>query len=179
MLPMFGIKKTGSIPCLVLLVTLLLISSCHLGSLNRSRILDCTPAAVVPISTCPGGNGGPSVKTAAENACLTLADCKRMALDRNLELLAGRVEELTKAALRDSNQKRIMPHLLFVGELSERDNYGYAFSDVLGQEGLNPNPSASPAQTGVTSYSVGHERSTWRYTLELNWSPTDAALAYI
>jgi outer membrane protein TolC len=71
-----------------------------------------------------------------------------------------------------------MPHLLFVGELSERDNYGYAFSDVLGQEGLNPNSAASPAQTGVTSYSVGHERSTWRYTLEMNWSPTDAALAY-
>jgi outer membrane protein TolC len=30
----------------------------------------------------------------------------------------------------------------------------------------------------VTNYSVGHERTTFRYNLQLRWSPTDAALAY-
>ncbi len=181
MLRMCGTEKTGSTTCLVLLFTLFLTSSCHLSPLSRLRNFDCKPVAAVPINaslTGNGGTGGNSGKPAVENACFTLDDCRRIALSRNLDLLAGRVEEFTKAALRDSNKKRILPHMLFIGELSGRDNYGYAFSDVLGQEGLNPNPATSPAGTGVTSYSVGHERSTWRYALELNWSPTDAALAY-
>jgi outer membrane protein TolC len=142
------------------------------------RFPDRMPAPTVPANGCPSEDRGYSVKTATQRAYLTLEDCKRTALARNLDLQAARVEEWTKAAIRDSNKKRILPHLLFMSELSDRDNYGYAFSDVLGQEGLNPNPGAAPAQTGVTSYSVSHERSTWRYTLEMNWSPTDAALAY-
>lgn len=108
---------------------------------------------------------------------LTLEECKQMALARNLDLHAARVDEFTKRWIRDSNRTKILPHLVFASELSNRDNYGYAFSDVLGQEGVNPDPAATTG-TGVTNYSVGHERSTWRYTLELNWSPTDAALAY-
>jgi len=109
---------------------------------------------------------------------LELEECKQMALARNLDLHAARVDELTKRSIRDSNRTKILPHLVFASELSNRDNYGYAFSDVLGQEGINPDPAAGAGGTGVTNYSVGHERSTWRYSFELNWSPTDAALAY-
>jgi outer membrane protein TolC len=107
---------------------------------------------------------------------LSLEDCRRLALTRNLDLQAARVDELTKAALRQSGEKKILPHLVFNAELSERDNYRYSFSDVLGREGLTPEPAA--LGTGVTNYSVGHERSSWRYSMELNWSPNDAALAY-
>jgi len=166
-----------SVPCALLLIMLLPISSCRLGSIDPFRVSDRLPADGVSANSGPNENPGDSSKKVTESACLTLEDCKRITLTRNLDLQAARVEEFTKAAIRDSNQKRILPHLLFISELSERDNYGYAFSDVLGQEGLNPNPGA-PGQTGVTSYSVGHERNTWRYNLELNWSPTDAALAY-
>ncbi|MFH0821160.1 MAG: TolC family protein, partial [Pseudomonadota bacterium] len=45
-------------------------------------------------------------------------------------------------------------------------------------EGRTPGPAGGIGSTGVTNFSVGHERSTWRYNLELRWSPTDAALAY-
>jgi outer membrane protein TolC len=117
----------------------------------------------------------PSANITGKKA-LSLEDCRNLALTRNLEIQAARVEELTKAALRDSRQKRILPHLIFNAQLSERDNYRYAFSDVLGQEGRTPSPTTTG--TGVINYSVGRERNTWRYTMELNWSPNDAALAY-
>lgn len=107
---------------------------------------------------------------------LTLQECRNLALSRNLKIQAARVNELTKAALRESQIKKTLPHLIFNAELSERDNYAYTFSDVLGFEGLTPSPSNFGA--GVTNYSVGSERNTWRYKLELNWSPNDAILAY-
>ncbi len=178
MLQVFGAEMAKSVSCVALLILLLPMSSCRLGSISAFRCRDHIPAAAVRIESRSCENLGDSDATLTKSACLTLEDCKRTALARNLDLQAARIEEWTKAAMRDSNKKRILPHLLFTSELSERDNYGYAFSDVLGQEGLNPNPGATPAQTGVTSYSVSHERSTWRYSLELNWSPTDAALAY-
>jgi len=119
----------------------------------------------------------PDTSTAPKQR-LTLDECKQIALARNLDLQTARVDELTKLSISDSNRSKLLPHLVFASELSNRDNYGYAFSDVLGQEGLNPDPASGTAGTGVTNYSVGHERSTWRYSMELNWSPTDAALAY-
>lgn len=109
---------------------------------------------------------------------LTLGDCRDLALARNLDLRAAKVDELTREMIRDSSGKKILPHLVWASELGQRDNYGYSFSDVLGQEGLSPNPGAPGAGSGVTNYSVGHERGTWRYSMELNWSPTDALLAY-
>ena len=65
--------------------------------------------------------------------------------------------------------------MTFSGDLNQRDNPLYSYADVLGQEGLVP---ATESGTGVTNFSTGHERSTWRYFLETRWSPIDAALAY-
>jgi outer membrane protein TolC len=107
---------------------------------------------------------------------LTFDDCRGLVLNRNFDLHVARFEEMTKDAIALSHGKKMLPHLVLASELSQRDNYGYSFSDVLGQEGVNPNPGAG--NTGVTNYSVGHERTTWRYSFELNWSPTDTALAY-
>jgi outer membrane protein TolC len=107
---------------------------------------------------------------------LTLEDCRRIALANNLELMAARIEELTKKAVEFSNMTKMLPHFLFSGDLNERDNQPYSFSDVMGQEGGNPNPGTGGA--GVTSYSTSHERSNWRYSIEARWTPTDAALAY-
>lgn len=107
---------------------------------------------------------------------LTLADCRSIALANNLDLQVARTEELTKRAVEWSNKTKLLPHFLASGELSQRDNPPYSYSDVLGQEGRTPNPGSGG--TGVTNYSTSHERSTWRYVLEMRWSPTDAALAY-
>ncbi|MFH0824422.1 MAG: TolC family protein [Pseudomonadota bacterium] len=109
---------------------------------------------------------------------LTLEDCRSLALSRNPDMHAARAEEMIKTAIERGNRTKLLPHLLFSGELSLRDNYGYSFSDVLGQEGLTPDPTSASGGTGVTNFSAGHERSTWRYAVEANWSPTDAALAY-
>ncbi len=107
---------------------------------------------------------------------LTREDCRALALANNLELQAARLEELTRKAIEYSNQKRILPHFLFSGDLSEKSALRFSYSDVLGKEGLPPN--IGGGGTGVTSFSTGHERSTWYYVLETRWSPTDAALAY-
>jgi len=108
--------------------------------------------------------------------CLTLEDCRSMALKNNLELQIARVDEITKDALKNSALARGLPHFAFSSELRERDNPPYSYADVLGQEGVSPNP--ADAGTGVTNYSTSRERTTWRYVLETRWSSVDAVLAY-
>ena len=109
---------------------------------------------------------------------LSLEHCKKIALSQNLELQLARVEEVTREAIRDSSRTKMLPHLIFAGDLGERDNYAYSYSDVIGREGLNPRSAEASGSTGVTNFSVGQERNKWRYDLELRWSPTDTALAY-
>jgi outer membrane protein TolC len=107
---------------------------------------------------------------------LSLEDCRSFALANNLDLQVARLDEFTKSAVAYSNKTKMLPHFAFSGDLSQRDNPPYAYSDVLGQEGRTPQPSSEG--TGVTNFSSSHERSTWRYALETRWSPTDVALAY-
>jgi outer membrane protein TolC len=156
----------------------LAVCSCQVLRSHVARAPVPTAASLSSVAQIPIEQKTAPAPTGAAKPRLTLEECKRIALARNLDLQAARVDEFTKLSIRDSNRNKLLPHLVFASELSNRDNYGYAFSDVLGQEGLNPDPAASNAGTGVTNYSVGHERSTWRYSMELNWSPTDAALAY-
>ncbi len=107
--------------------------------------------------------------------CLTLEDCRAIALANNLDLQAARVDEFAREAIKDTALTRALPHLTFTGDLNQRDNPLYSYADVLGQEGLAP---TTESGTGVTNFSTGHERTTWRYFLETRWSPIDAALAY-
>jgi outer membrane protein TolC len=107
---------------------------------------------------------------------VTLEDCRALALANSVESHQSYLEELTQDALETSNKTKLLPHALFSGESSVRDNEPYSYSEVLGQEGVTPVPGSS--STGVTSYSMGRERPTWRYSFETRWSPTDAALAY-
>lgn len=95
---------------------------------------------------------------------LNLEDCRGLALTNNLELQAARLDEFAKAAIADSNRGKILPHFLFTGDLSEKSALRFSYSDVLGKEGLPPN--IGGGGTGVTSFSTGHERSTWYYTVE-------------
>ncbi|MFH0824108.1 MAG: TolC family protein [Pseudomonadota bacterium] len=110
------------------------------------------------------------------NRHLTLTECRRAALANNLDIQVARMDEFTKRAVEYSNRTKLLPHVMFSGDLSERDNPQYSYSDVLGREGEQPSPGSSG--TGVTNFSTGHERSTERFSLEARWSPTDAALAY-
>lgn len=113
---------------------------------------------------------------------LSLEDCRRIALANNLDLQVARLDEITKHSILYSNKTKLLPHILLSGDISQRDNLGFAYSDVLGQEGTPPKIGGSAggtgANTGVTSYSTGHERGTGRYSFEGRWSPTDAALAF-
>lgn len=112
---------------------------------------------------------------------LTLQDCRRISLANSLELQQGRLEEMTQKMIEYSNRTKLLPHIIFSGELSERDNYMYSFSEILGSEGIQIDQgtiATGGGGAGVNNYSTGRERSTWRYIVEGRWSPTDAALAY-
>ncbi len=107
---------------------------------------------------------------------LTIEDCRNLALSNNLDLQVEIIDEAVKNAVKQSQRVKALPHLILSGELSERDNQRWAYSEVLGQEGIT----ASPGErgTGVTNFSNSHQRNTWRYSMETRWSPTEAALAY-
>ena len=159
-------------------VVVLLTGSCRTSLINPLGSGDPLYGARMSAAVALADNRLVPASAVTGKQYLTLDDCRRLALARNLDLRAARVDELTKEMIRDSSGKKILPHLVWASELGRRDNYGYSFSDVLGQEGLSPNPAAPSPGAGVTNYSVAHERSTWRYSMELNWSPTDALLAY-
>ncbi|MFC1836744.1 hypothetical protein ACFL2Q_18800 [Thermodesulfobacteriota bacterium] len=74
---------------------------------------------------------------------LTLADCRAIALKNNLEFQAAQMEQLTKKAIEFSNKTKMLPHFLLSGELSERDNSYYSYSEVLGREGRAPAPAST------------------------------------
>jgi outer membrane protein TolC len=107
---------------------------------------------------------------------VTLEDCRGLAVSNSVEAHQSYLDELTQDALETSNKTKLLPHALFSGEGSIRDNESLSYSEVLGQEGVEPQPGSSG--TGVTNFSTGHDRTTWRYSFETRWSPTDAALAY-
>ncbi len=113
---------------------------------------------------------------AAGKKVLSLQDCRSLALTNSIEIEQAYIDEFTQRALKKSNIGKMLPHLAFNGELSNRDNEAYSYSEVLGQEGSIPAPGSTA--TGVNQYSMGREQDTWRYSLEARWSPTDAALAY-
>jgi len=107
---------------------------------------------------------------------LTREDCRGLALSNSLEIEQARIEEISQQAVEYSNRTKLLPHLLLSGELGERDNEPFSYSEILGQEGAAPEPGSRG--TGVNQFATGRERTTWRYVLESRWSPTDAALAY-
>lgn len=112
---------------------------------------------------------------------LSLTDCRKLALARSLELQMARFEEAAKQAIEQSNRLKMLPHLVGSGELSERDNQSYSYSEVLGAEGKIPPPVPNyqgNQEPGVTNYAVGRDRHALRWSVELRWSPTDTALAY-
>jgi outer membrane protein TolC len=117
------------------------------------------------------------VSTYAGKKALTLDECKELALMNSLEKLSAQFRVDAKEHLTYAKMAKMWPHITFSGELSERNNYRYSYSDVLGIEGLAPS-GLNAGETGVTTYSASHERSTWKYIIEGQWSPIDAALAY-
>ncbi|MEW6349544.1 MAG: TolC family protein [Thermodesulfobacteriota bacterium] len=114
--------------------------------------------------------------TVTGKKCLNLKECRDLALANSLEIQRARIEEVSLKAVEYSNRTKLLPHFIFAGELVQKDNPLYSFSEVLGREGEVPNPNAPG--TGVNNYHTEQERTTWRYALEARWSPTDAALAY-
>ena len=106
---------------------------------------------------------------------LSLQDCRALALRNNLDIQVAGFDQMTKRALEFSSRSKLLPHLSVSGELSERNNNRYSYSDAMGQEGREPVKGGGPT---VNNWSVGTERNTFRGNAELSWSPTDAALAY-
>ncbi len=110
---------------------------------------------------------------------LTLADCRRLALLNNGDIRISRWEERTREAAADISKTGLLPHLILTGEAYEGDIQRFTYSDVYARQGLVAEPlPPGPFAAGVNQFSSGRERNQWRYQLELNWSPNEAALSY-
>ncbi|AFM26307.1 TolC family protein [Desulfomonile tiedjei] len=112
---------------------------------------------------------------------LILEDCRNITLMNNLDIQVARQDEQTKRQLRNGQMAQMLPHAAVSGQLSDRDNIGWSYSEVIAEEGL----SASTAPRPVISfppypyrYANGRERSTWRYSAEFRWSPVEALTAF-
>ena len=114
--------------------------------------------------------------TVTGHRALTLADCRALALANSLDIQQARLEEAAKNALKHAARVKMLPHVSISGDVEERDNQSYSFSEVLGREGSSPLPGSSGE--GVNQYSTGRDRGKSRWILETKWSPTEAALAY-
>ncbi|MEW6531542.1 MAG: TolC family protein [Thermodesulfobacteriota bacterium] len=167
----FPLKKLAQV---ILMLCLPYIASCQSALLSPFRSVDHVDFTAVNATRMLAESRSRPVTAALGKRSLTLEDCRQMALTNNLEVQVARWDELTREAVKWSSRARMLPHLSFTGDLSLRDNPLYSYSDVLGQEGLQP----SADGTGVTSYSTGRERTAWRYLFEARWNPVDAALAY-
>jgi outer membrane protein TolC len=177
--------------CIILLLAFcgaVMTASCHVGSLSSLR-----PNLGIPALANPFRNPD-HVRFTQANAAAALAhhritpaeaivgkkkldleECRAMALRNNLDLQVARLDEILKKSIEASNRTKVLPHMVYSGELSERDNTLYSYSDPMGFEGQAPQAGGG---TGVNNWATSHERGTWRYTCEARWSPTDAALAF-
>jgi hypothetical protein len=188
------LRRSGTIVCLGLLF--LSLSSCtqilnkpFLTTQNsqerffgKTRLIDpfsdtdhvlLTQAAAM--ETAAGTRLRPATAATGSRA-VTLEDCRSLAVANSLEAQQAYIEQLAQQALEKSNRTKLIPHVLFSGELGSRDNEAFSYSEVLGQEGVTPQPGSTGS--GVNQFSTGRERTTWRYSFESRGSPTDAALAY-
>ncbi len=108
---------------------------------------------------------------------VTIEECRAISLKNNLQIQVARLDEMTKDAIKCSTRRRMLPTINYSNELSDRDNQRWSYGDTFGpKEGQAPDRSSTSGLLG--SFSNSHERNTWRQTLELRWSPTDAALAF-
>jgi len=106
---------------------------------------------------------------------LSLEDCRSLALANNLDLQVARLDEFTKNALIYSNKTKMLPHFAFSGDLSDRDNPPYSYSDVLGQEGRTPEP--SQGGTGVTNKRCDLATLAFDRHSPIGWWATDRYLS--
>lgn len=166
----------------------MLTASCHLGSMHWLR-----PNMDSFISANPFRNPDHVVFTRANAAValeqgriapasamtgkkeFELEECRALALRNNLDLQVARLDEIIKNSISSSNRTKVLPHLVYSAELSDRDNTLYSYSDPMGFEGQAPEAGGG---TGVNNWATSHERGTWRFSYECRWSPTDAALAF-
>lgn len=183
---------------LAVLTMLLFLNSCRFAAMSPFQAVDYKDVArSVAAPTLVESRVRPSTTISGKRS-LTLDDCKNIALRNNLEIQSSIQDQITKREQRESQRTQILPHLSFNSELSERDNYRWAYGELLGSEGIGPSTlvqfqqhtaQLTPAQRRIISelgfdpsqpyfWATGHERSTWRYSLELRWSPNDAATAY-
>lgn len=92
----------------------------------------------------------------------SLEECRHLTLRNNPDLQVEAWEQAAKNAFAYANKIKTLPRPGLAAELSNRDNLLY--------------PYASDTDTLAWSYPLRH--ATWRYFMELKWSPTDALQGY-
>lgn len=163
--------------CIPALLGCVLIGGCSLQSLHIARPID--PMGFSQISGIGHLNEyrGKSAAKATGKPCLTLEECKNLALNKNLGLHVKRWDELSLRSLASSRRWAMLPSLVAFADTARRDTLPFSFSDVITQEGLGPTPPAAGAD--VTAYHTDQERNRRILGVESRWSPNDAVGAFI
>lgn len=118
---------------------------------------------IPPIAATAGGKSQTKkpVQT-PDSKPYSLEQCRQLTLRNNPDLQVEAWEQAAKQAFAYANKLKTLPRPGLAAELSNRDNLLYPYA----------------ADTDTLAWSYPLEHATWRYFLELKWSPTDALQDY-
>jgi outer membrane protein TolC len=122
-----------------------------------------SPAEIPPIAATSGRkkpNAGQNAPQAPKP--YSLEECRHLTLRNNPDLQVEVWEQAAKKAFTDASKLRILPRPGLAAELSNRDNLLYPYD----------------TNTDTLAWSYPLRSATWRYFLEIKWSPTDALQGY-
>jgi outer membrane protein TolC len=118
---------------------------------------------IPPIAATAGKNTAPQGQPPAPGPKpYSLEQCRHLTLGNNPDLQVEAWEQAAKSAFAYASKMKVLPRPGLAAELSNRDNLLYPYD----------------SGTDTLAWSYPLERATWRYFLELKWSPTDALQGY-
>jgi outer membrane protein TolC len=128
----------------------------------ESTVASASPVGekAVVFPAIPAGQGASSAPAQAAGR-YSLEECRAAALGNNCDLQAEVSEEIARMELKHSNLLKTLPHPIVSAE--------------FGSKGAQIWPYTVQDEDWYTIY----RRGTWRYILEMRWSPTDSALSWI
>lgn len=91
----------------------------------------------------------------------TLDECRSIALRNNSDLQVELWEEMARGEIKNANLWRTLPHPIISADFGSKGHQMW------------------PYNAGADGWQDVYNAGTWRYFLELRWSPNDAVLGYL
>ncbi|MBI5572521.1 MAG: TolC family protein [Desulfomonile tiedjei] len=131
------------------------------GAVPPSLREDVRQAPLLAAQTARGTDQSGRAASRTTGRPYTLEECRAITLNSNPDIQAEFWEESARGSLASAARARMLPHPSLVGEFSNRNNHRWPYDST----------------DDMHWYDVLW-RSTWRYFLEIKWSPTDALTSY-